>query len=380
MPFKKLSGSAYRKRNKIRVKSNKTSAKFLAGFLHTEIQASTSRNPTENVENLLDTATISPNSSAENDIIFTHCQKDEQQSEQTSPVKEINMELDNKEGMNDNENDEIMKDLKFDYTNIESWPSFISKSIRDHIVSMKFSAEVDKEYKYPLNSEKRHFSADLFYRNMHNKESFLRSWMYYSKNADKVFCISCKLFNTNSRSFLTTTGSNDWKYIYENLRSHENSPEHLKHFINWVEISQRLNTHSSIDENLQKVIRQERDHWQTVLDRLCNIILYITRNNLALRGSSDKLYTPNNGNFLGLVELLGKYDMTLHEHLRRIVCKETHVHYCSHEIQNELISLLASSIKSYIRACQTDQILQYNFRLHSRHKSHRTIIVYFAIC
>jgi hypothetical protein len=166
MPFKKLSGSAYRKRNKIRDKSNKTCAKFLAEFLHTEteIQASTpstSRDSTENVENLLDTPTISSNSSAKN--IFT--QKDEQQSDeqQTSPVKEIDMKLDSKEG-NDNGNDEIMK---FDYKNLESWPSFISNSIRDHIVSMKFSTEVDKEYKYPLNSEKRHFSADLFYRNMH---------------------------------------------------------------------------------------------------------------------------------------------------------------------------------------------------------------------
>ena len=75
MPFKKLSGFAYRKRNKIRDKNDKTCAKCLAGFLHTEIQASTLRESTENVENLLDTATISPNSSVENNIIFT--QKDE---------------------------------------------------------------------------------------------------------------------------------------------------------------------------------------------------------------------------------------------------------------------------------------------------------------
>jgi len=70
----------------------------------------------------------------------------------------------------------------------------------------------------------------------------------------------------------------------------------------------------------------------------------LVQNNLAFRGSSDRLFTKNNGNFLGLVELLGKYDVTMHEHLQRILAKETHVHYCSNTIQNEIISLMGSSV------------------------------------
>ncbi|XP_039311326.1 uncharacterized protein LOC113005043 [Solenopsis invicta] len=50
----------------------------------------------------------------------------------------------------------------------------------------------------------------------------------------------------------------------------------------------------------------------------------------------------------GLVELLGKYDVTMHEHLRRISSQETHVHYCSNTIQNEIIILMGSSVKNTI--------------------------------
>ncbi|XP_039303522.1 zinc finger MYM-type protein 1-like [Solenopsis invicta] len=51
---------------------------------------------------------------------------------------------------------------------------------------------------------------------------------------------------------------------------------------------------------------------------------------------------------LSLVELLGKYDVTMHEHLRRISSQETHVHYCSNTIQNEIITLMGSSVKNTI--------------------------------
>jgi len=39
---------------------------------------------------------------------------------------------------------------------------------------------------------------------------------------------------------------------------------------------------------------------------------------MAFRGTSDKLFQPNNGIFLGLVQLLGKYDDAMAEHLRHI--------------------------------------------------------------
>ncbi|GBP29034.1 hypothetical protein EVAR_10850_1 [Eumeta japonica] len=58
--------------------------------------------------------------------------------------------------------------------------------------------------------------------------------------------------------------------------------------------------------------------------------------------------TPNNGNFLGLVQLLGKIDIVMMEHLRRVVNKETNVHYFGKRIQNELIGLLGSEVRNNI--------------------------------
>jgi hypothetical protein len=77
----------------------------------------------------------------------------------------------------------------------------------------------------------------------------------------------------------------------------------------------RLDAGNTIDQELQHVIVKERDYWKLVLYRSCSIVLYLSKNNLAFPGKNDKLCTPNNGNFLGLVELLSKYDVTMHEHV-----------------------------------------------------------------
>nr|XP_032522976.1 uncharacterized protein LOC116774368 [Danaus plexippus plexippus] len=49
---------------------------------------------------------------------------------------------------------------------------------------------------------------------------------------------------------------------------------------------------------------------------------------MAFRGSSDKLYTRNNGKFLGLVELLGKFDPIMEEHLKLATTGGISDHYC----------------------------------------------------
>jgi len=81
---------------------------------------------------------------------------------------------------------------------------------------------------------------------------------------------------------------------------------------------------------------------------LLSIIQFLAQHNLAFRGSSEKVNQRDNGNFLALVELIGKFDPVLQEHLRRITSDEIHDHYHGKRIQNELITLMADKVKETI--------------------------------
>jgi len=87
-------------------------------------------------------------------------------------------------------------------------------------------------------------------------------------------------------------------------------------------------------------------------------VQYLAKQNLAFRGSADQIYQPHNGNFLGLVELIAKFDPIMREHLRRIQSDEIHDHYLGKTIQNELISIMASKVQEVITTC-TKQVKYY---------------------
>ena len=74
-------------------------------------------------------------------------------------------------------------------------------------------------------------------------------------------------------------------------------------------------------------------HWRGVLERLLTIIQFLAKNNLAFRGTDEHLNSPANGNFLGLVELLAKFDPVLQEHLRGINNNEIHDYYLGKSMQ-----------------------------------------------
>ncbi|XP_046601381.1 uncharacterized protein LOC124295433 [Neodiprion lecontei] len=109
---------------------------------------------------------------------------------------------------------------------------------------------------------------------------------------------------------------------------HENSALHKKYYHQWFEREIRLKRGNTIDCEEQKLISRETLRWNNVLTRLMNIVLYLAENNMAFRGSSDKLYTPNNGKFLGLVQLLGKFDPVMEEHLKLATTGGISDHYC----------------------------------------------------
>ncbi|XP_069486218.1 zinc finger MYM-type protein 1-like [Ambystoma mexicanum] len=72
--------------------------------------------------------------------------------------------------------------------------------------------------------------------------------------------------------------------------------------------------------------------------------------NLAFCGTHEKLHTFGNGNFLKFVEYLALFDPLMNEHLRKITDEKTHIHYLGKDIENELIQLLATTIKEEILA------------------------------
>ncbi|XP_010527156.1 PREDICTED: uncharacterized protein LOC104804542 [Tarenaya hassleriana] len=82
--------------------------------------------------------------------------------------------------------------------------------------------------------------------------------------------------------------------------------------------------------------------------RIISIVKFLSKHNLAFRGTNGRLFENNNGNFLGLIEMLADFDPIVQEHLRRITDDEIHHYYLGHTIQNELVLLLASTIKNEI--------------------------------
>lgn len=107
----------------------------------------------------------------------------------------------------------------------------------------------------------------------------------------------------------------------------------------WHEFDERLKSGKTIDSASQELQALEVQHWRAVISRIIAIVCHLAECNQALRGHSEKLFEPHNGNFLGQIELMAQFDPIMSEHLRRIDKKEIKDHYLSNTIQNELIAL-----------------------------------------
>ena len=94
------------------------------------------------------------------------------------------------------------------------------------------------------------------------------------------------------------------------------------------------------DQNLLKAMQAETKYWRAVLTRVIDVMIFLSSRGLAIRGSDEKLGSVHNGNFLGIVELLSKYDSFLSSHLAQYGnkgCGSTS--YLTHSICDEIIHM-----------------------------------------
>jgi hypothetical protein len=113
----------------------------------------------------------------------------------------------------------------------------------------------------------------------------------------------------------------------------------------WIDLEMRLSKNKTTDKNVQEQINKEKDHWKKVLLRIIVVVKNLGKNNLAFRGQNEKIYQENNENFLSLIEMIAEFDLVMQEHIRCIKYEKIHNHYLGHNIQNELVHLLATKVK-----------------------------------
>ncbi|XP_039313486.1 uncharacterized protein LOC120359569 [Solenopsis invicta] len=202
----------------------------------------------------------------------------------------------------------------------------------------------------PFDKSKREFtnasrycSKNIFHGTKINGEKYDRDWLVYSPATGCVYCFVCKIFSASSTS-LANEGFSDWRNLIS-IQQHENSEDHRNALFSFL----TRRRESNLDLQLDMQVTQEKEYWKQVLRRVIDVISTLAERGLAFRGSEEKFGSSNNGNYLGILELISRYDPFLATHIGQYGNSGSgKSSYLSKTICDELIHLMALKIRESI--------------------------------
>ncbi|XP_004211470.2 zinc finger MYM-type protein 1-like [Hydra vulgaris] len=216
--------------------------------------------------------------------------------------------------------------------------------------------------KFPKDTLPKSFPRTLFHIAMPNGEKIPRDWLTWSETKNALYCFPCRLFSkmpeTHRSALSLPTGYSKpkdikWKKLYEKIPHHQSSSGHKMCYVEWRRLEENLRNNTTINFLLNDNIKTEVERWRQILRRVLDVILFLGERGLAFRGDSHLIGDPKNGNFLGIMELIGHYDSILHDHLEKVKAsqqshKRMQTHYLSNDIQNEFIQCCADKVTDVI--------------------------------
>ena len=131
--------------------------------------------------------------------------------------------------------------------------------------------------------------------------------------------------------------------------THQQNSAHITCYLTWKDLEKNLNESVRIDNSLQKQFATEMAKWCEVFRCILDIVLFLSERNLPFRDSTTKLDDPNNGLFLGNLELLIGHNQVLKMHLNEVkkhqeTETQMQAHYLSWRSQNEFIEECAKIV------------------------------------
>ena len=170
----------------------------------------------------------------------------------------------------------------------------------------------------------------------------VHKFLEYSVSKDAVFCYPCRVFycgSSYSDSAFTREGVRDWKNLAKKLQKHMSAQVHRDCCCKWEAYRQSIQGGGSVVSQLSTQhrisVKENRDYAKKVTD----LIVFLGRQSLALRGHNEDRNSNNRGNFLELCSLFGKYDSKF------AVKHSEYFNLTSPSIQNDVALIAAQQVQ-----------------------------------
>ncbi|XP_065664501.1 uncharacterized protein LOC136086152 [Hydra vulgaris] len=96
-------------------------------------------------------------------------------------------------------------------------------------------------------------------------------------------------------------------------------------------------------------IKREFNYWSAILNRIVAVIRFLAGRGLAFRGHNEVIGSSNNGNYLGMLEMLTQFDPVLKQPIDTFANKgKGNVNYLSKTICEELIDIMSQKVLTHI--------------------------------
>lgn len=222
-----------------------------------------------------------------------------------------------------------------------SVPSDISSNANDGPVQPSLHAYPVSHITGDKEGVTRSFKADWFTN---------YPWIEYSQSNNSVYCFACRHFaiSSNVENRFTVAGYQNWKKacgMSGKFSKHARADYHLDAMVAWSNFNTMERNESSVAQMVSDGYAEKVRRNRQFIKTLGEVILLTCTQKIAQRGHDESDSSSNPGNVIRLLELIGRHDDIVLEHLRD---SKRNAKYTSPDIQNEVISLMAGMVKEEI--------------------------------